>query len=82
MLSGSVDNSILPGYGRAVLDDVESIQDPILRAELAGEVMAEAKRLRDLAICEAAKELSVRQIAEKIKLGKSTINDIVRSGVA
>lgn len=62
-----------------MLDDVASIEDPLLRAETAGELMAEARRLRDEAIREAAKELSVRRIAEKIGLGKSTINEIVRA---
>lgn len=63
-----------------MLDDVASIDDPLLRAETAGEIMTEAKKMRDAAICEAAKELSVRRIAEKIGLGKSTVNQIVRDG--
>lgn len=82
MLSVIVDSADLFRYGRAVLEDVASIEDPLLRAETAAEVMAEAKRIRDAAICEAAKTLSVRQIADKIDLGKSTINQIVRAGSA
>lgn len=63
-----------------MLEDVASIEDPLLRAETAGEIMTAAKRLRDAAICEAAQEQSVRQIAEKIGMGKSTVNQIVRDG--
>jgi hypothetical protein len=65
-----------------MLQDVESLEDPLLRAELAVEIIAEAKRIRDAAICEASETMSVRKIAQKTGLGKTRVNQIVRAGAA
>lgn len=63
-----------------MLDDVRCIEDPLLRAETADEIIKEAHQVRDQAICEAARVMSIRQISTKLGIGKSTIHEIVRAG--